>query len=126
MINNGQNSNINNAQFNTQNNYNNKCEFDGNEFKTFESNLTTHTMNNMTPRARDKYKLIKQIKLSFNKLKEPIKTSADFYRIGKMLGKGAFGRVNLAIHKLCNQLVAVKSINKQFLSEDENSKKKMM
>jgi len=83
-------------------------------------------MNNMTPRARDKYKLIKQIKLSFNKLKEPIKTSADFYRIGKMLGKGAFGRVNLAIHKLCNQLVAVKSINKQFLSEDENSKKKMM
>jgi len=83
-------------------------------------------MNNMTPRTRDKYKLIKQIKLSFNKLKEPIKTSADFYRIGKMLGKGAFGRVNLAIHKLCNQLVAVKSINKQFLSEDENSKKKMM
>ncbi|CDW72434.1 protein kinase domain containing protein [Stylonychia lemnae] len=104
----------------------NKCEFDGNQFQTFESNLTTHTMNNMTPRARDKHRLVKQIKLSFNKLKEPIKTSSDFYRIGKMLGKGAFGRVNLAIHKLCNHLVAVKSINKQFLSEDENSKKKMM
>jgi serine/threonine protein kinase len=43
-----------------------------------------------------------------------------------MLGKGAFGRVNLAIHKLCEQLVAVKSINKQFLTEDENSKKKVM
>jgi serine/threonine protein kinase len=43
-----------------------------------------------------------------------------------MLGKGAFGRVNLAMHKLCEQLVAVKSINKQFLSEDENSKKKVM
>lgn len=83
-------------------------------------------MNNLTPRTRDRYRLIKQIKLSFNKLKEPIKTSAEFYRIGKMLGKGAFGRVNLAIHKLCNQLVAVKSINKQFLSEDEGSKKKVM
>jgi len=43
-----------------------------------------------------------------------------------MLGKGAFGRVNLAMHKLCEQLVAVKSINKQFLSEDESSKKKVM
>lgn len=71
-------------------------------------------------------RLIKQIKVSFNKLKEPLKTTAEFYRIGKMLGKGAFGRVNLAMHKLCEQLVAVKSINKQFLSEDENSKKKVM
>jgi hypothetical protein len=69
---------------------------------TFESNLTTHTFNNLTPRSRDKYKLIKQIKVSFNKLKEPLKTTSEFYRIGKMLGKGAFGRVNLAIHKLCN------------------------
>lgn len=59
-------------------------------------------------------------------MKEPIKTTGEFYRIGKMLGKGAFGRVNLAIHKLCEQLVAVKSINKQFLTEDESSKKKVM
>lgn len=43
-----------------------------------------------------------------------------------MLGKGAFGRVNLAIHKLCDALVAVKSINKLFLSEDEDSKRKLM
>ncbi len=45
----------------------------------------------------------------------PIKTSAEFYRIGKMLGKGAFGRVNLAMHKLTEHLVAVKSMNKSFL-----------
>mmetsp|Transcript_10932 Transcript_10932/g.8116 ORF Transcript_10932/g.8116 Transcript_10932/m.8116 type:complete len:156 (+) Transcript_10932:230-697(+) len=43
-----------------------------------------------------------------------------------MLGKGAFGRVNLAIHKLTQQLVAVKSINKVFLSEGEASQKKVM
>ena len=55
-----------------------------------------------------------------------MKTTSEFYRIGKMLGKGAFGRVNLAIHKLCEQLVAVKSINKHFLTEDESSKKKVM
>ena len=50
--------------------------------------------------------------MSFNKLNAPIKTTNEFYRIGKMLGKGAFGRVNLAMHKLCDSLVAVKSINK--------------
>jgi serine/threonine protein kinase len=66
------------------------------------------------------------IKVSFNKMNQALKTTGDFYRIGKMLGKGAFGRVNLAIHKLCEQLVAVKSINKQFLSEDESQKKKVM
>lgn len=53
-------------------------------------------------------------------MKEPLKTTGEFYRIGKMLGKGAFGRVNLAMHKLCESLVAVKSINKVFLSEDES------
>lgn len=48
----------------------------------------------------------------------PIKTSAEYYRIGKMLGKGAFGRVNLAMHKITEHLVAVKSMNKQFLTQD--------
>ena len=41
------------------------------------------------------------------------------------MGKGAFGKVNLAIHRLSNKFVALKSINKQFLSE-EASKRKVM
>lgn len=80
----------------------------------------------MSPRTKEKRRIVKMIKVSFSKLKEPIKTTAEFYRIGKMLGKGAFGRVNLAMHKLTESLVAVKSINKQFLTEDESSKKKVM
>ena len=51
----------------------------------------------------------------------PIKTSAEYYRIGKMLGKGAFGRVNLAMHKITEHLVAVKSMNKQFLTQESSS-----
>jgi serine/threonine protein kinase len=35
-----------------------------------------------------------------------------------MLGKGAFGRVNLAMHKITEHLVAVKSMNKQFLTQE--------
>jgi 5'-AMP-activated protein kinase catalytic alpha subunit len=41
-----------------------------------------------------------------------------------MLGKGAFGKVNLGIHKLSGQFVAIKAIEKQ-LMKDESSKIKM-
>jgi serine/threonine protein kinase len=78
----------------------------------------------LSPRSKEKRRLIKLIKLAFSStsnpsIKEsPIKTSAEFYRIGKMLGKGAFGRVNLAMHKVTEHLVAVKSMNKQFITND--------
>ena len=42
-----------------------------------------------------------------------------------MLGKGAFGKVSLGIHKLSGKFVAIKSISKQ-LMKDENSKNKVM
>ena len=37
------------------------------------------------------------------------------YKIGKVIGKGAFGKVNLAIHRLSGKFVALKSIKKQFM-----------
>ena len=52
-------------------------------------------------------------------------TTTEFYWIGKILGKGAFGKVNLAMHWLTEKLVAIKSINKNYLKED-SSKKKVM
>lgn len=39
-------------------------------------------------------------------------TRLDFYRIGRTLGRGAFGKVSLCLHKLSQQLVAVKSVKK--------------
>lgn len=41
-----------------------------------------------------------------------------------MLGKGAFGKVNLGLHRLTRKLVAIKSINMEYM-KDESSKKKM-
>ena len=41
------------------------------------------------------------------------------------MGKGAFGKVNLAIHRLSEKFVAIKSINKTFLSEKESRRKVM-
>jgi serine/threonine protein kinase len=42
-----------------------------------------------------------------------------------MLGKGAFGKVSLGIHKLSGKFIAMKCINKEFMS-DESSKAKVM
>ena len=52
-------------------------------------------------------------------------TQVEWYKIGKVMGKGAFGKVNLAIHRLTNKFVALKSINKTFMNE-ESSKRKVM
>ena len=51
--------------------------------------------------ANDVQKIKDMIKEAFKNGEEPvIRTTPQFYRIGKMLGKGAFGRVNLAMHKI--------------------------
>ena len=42
-----------------------------------------------------------------------------------MLGRGAFGKVNLAMHKLVRKLVAIKALNKECLN-DEAQKAKLM
>jgi 5'-AMP-activated protein kinase catalytic alpha subunit len=62
---------------------------------------------------------------SFKSKGSPPITQITFYRIGKMLGRGAFGKVNLAMHKLVRKLVALKSLNKQILT-DEAHKAKLM
>ena len=68
---------------------------------------------------------MKKIADSFRKTMEPPETDITFYRIGKMLGRGAFGKVNLAMHKLVRKLVALKSLNKEALT-DELQKTKLL
>ena len=80
---------------------------------------------NLSPRTKINLKLVKKIRLALNNSDQPPATSSEYYKIGKIMGKGAFGKVNLAIHRLSEKFVAVKSINKQFMS-DESSKKKVM
>jgi serine/threonine protein kinase len=70
-------------------------------------------------------KITRRVKHSFKKYHEPPETQCEYYKIGKVMGKGAFGKVNLAIHRLSGKFVALKSINKQYMS-DESSKRKVM
>jgi len=60
---------------------------------------------------------MKKIEESFAKSSDAPESELPFYRIGKMLGRGAFGKVNLAMHKLVRKLVALKSLNKECLTD---------
>ena len=42
----------------------------------------------------------------------------EYYRIGRILGRGAFGKVNLGCHKITDYLVAIKSIQCETLRND--------
>lgn len=68
---------------------------------------------------------MKKVEQAFTETSQPPITDITFYRIGKMLGRGAFGKVNLAMHKLVRKLVALKSLNKEALT-DEVQKAKLM
>lgn len=61
---------------------------------------------------------MKEIHRSFAMSGKAPETDINYYRVGKMLGRGAFGKVNLAMHKLVRKLVALKSLNKECLTDD--------
>ncbi len=51
-------------------------------------------------------------------------TSVDYYKFVKLIGKGAFGKVTLGVHKLTGKYVAIKTIEKSYM-KDEFSRKKV-
>lgn len=67
---------------------------------------------------------MKMIRLHFRQFNQPPPTTSEFYRIGRVLGKGAFGKVNFAMHKLSEQLVAIKSMSKETLQSEEDLRRR--
>lgn len=74
---------------------------------------------------REREKLIKYNKLYIKKHGHMPPTSLEFYEYTELIGKGAFGKVTLGIHKLTGRYVAIKAIDKAFL-QDNYSKQKVM
>jgi serine/threonine protein kinase len=54
-------------------------------------------------------------KRSKKKRKEKKKVSLDDFEVKKLIGKGGFGQVYLAIHKATNRVMALKQMNKQLI-----------
>jgi len=63
----------------------------------------------------ERQRLIKYNKAYFQKHKSLPPTTLDFYKFVQLIGKGAFGKVTLAIHKLTGRQVAIKAIDKAYM-----------
>ena len=72
---------------------------------------------------KDRQKLIKYITLYTQKHDKIPSTTLDYYKIVKLIGKGAFGKVTLGIHKLTGKQVAIKTIEKSYMKDDFSRKK---
>ena len=73
---------------------------------------------------QDKERLILYNQQYWAKHKDIPPTSTDYYKFVKLIGKGAFGKVTLGIHKLTGKYVAIKTIEKSYM-KDEFSRKKV-
>jgi serine/threonine protein kinase len=74
-----------------------------NTFQTFERSVD---LNENILLEREK--LIKFITNYVQKENEIPPTTLDYYKLIRMIGKGAFGKVMLGIHKLTGKYVAIK------------------
>jgi serine/threonine protein kinase len=73
----------------------------------------------------EREKLIKYNKRYFERHKQMPTTLLDFYKFVQLIGKGAFGKVTLAIHKLTGRYVAIKAIDKTYM-QDSYSRQKVL
>jgi len=89
------------------------------EFSSSEEDIN---YENLTPRSNEIYQITKEIKRSFKEFEEPPKTKLIFYKFSKTIGRGAFGKVNLAMHILARKLVAIKTIKKEYTKISKNKK----
>ena len=64
----------------------------------------------------DYFCLSTYLKDYYSKYRYYPKTDLNFYKYGRLLGKGAFGKVNIALHLASGRLVAIKSFNKKKLT----------
>ena len=88
-----------------------------------KENISNIKVNDSITNEREE--LIRYNKAYYQKNKEFPPTTLEYYQFIKLIGKGAFGAVTLAIHKLTGKHVAIKSIEKDCL-KDEFSRKKVI
>lgn len=74
---------------------------------------------------KEREKLIKFNQIYIKKQGQLPPTTLEYYEYTELIGKGAFGKVTLGIHKLTGRYVAIKAINKAYL-QDSYSKQKVM
>ena len=91
---------------------------------TIETNPSlVSTLKECTYYKQEMEKLCSYIVSYYKEHKEYPSTNQNFYKYGRLLGKGAFGKVNLALHLASGRLVAIKSFNKKKLTTKRAKRK---
>jgi len=70
--------------------------------------------------------LSKYIKQYYQEYQKYPPTNLNFYLYGRLIGQGAFGKVNIGLNILAGRVVAIKSFNKKELSENGENMKKIL
>jgi len=70
--------------------------------------------------------LSKYIKEYYNKYKKYPPTDLNFYLYGRLIGQGAFGKVNIGLNILTGRVVAIKSFYKKDLSKNGENMRKIL
>ena len=83
-------------------------------FETLKKNTFMEDSLNLTNYIKNYYK---------NNHEYPM-TTLDFYKYGRLIGQGAFGKVNLGLNVLTGRVVAIKSFNKKNLDSPNNENMK--
>ncbi len=71
-------------------------------------------------------KLSNYIKNYYKKFKKYPPTNIHFYKYGRLIGQGAFGKVNIGLNILSGRVVAIKSFNKAKLTTNSENMKKIL
>jgi serine/threonine protein kinase len=71
----------------------------------------------------EREKLINFIKIYTKRHHAIPPTTLDLYKFVKLIGKGAFGKVTLGLHKLTGKHVAIKTFEKSYMKDDFSRKK---
>ena len=132
-----------NKNLNTTNNKNNKDKLNENgEIKRIndlkngllikEDNSEISNINIDKGLQNQNYYLNESIKLSnyikdyYKNNKEYPKTDLNYYKYGRIIGQGAFGKVNIGLNVLTGRIVAIKSIDKFKLGSNSENMKRVL
>lgn len=96
---------------------------DSSKFIKKEATVNSKTVNINDKIIKERDGLIKFTKAFIEKNNELPPTTLDYYEFVKCIGKGAFGKVTLGIHKLTGKYVAIKTIDKALIKDDFSKRK---
>ena len=105
---------------------NNILNDDNNVNKLIDSKINNSKIHDSSYYMRLSEKLSLYIKNYCNKFRKYPNTSLSFYKYGRLIGQGTFGKVNLGLNILTGRVVAIKSFMKKDLEMNGDNMKKIM